>query len=302
MEEWLFGWDATPRIVSVWASADGRAIVWRRAQDGSLVREEERFRPWILLSSRDDLRHPGAHALEVEELHGPGELRFLVSADDGRTLARAVLDGATRRLGRRVGSLRDLPREACLALAPEDQYLTITGRVHFRDLVFDELRRAQIDLETTGLDPDVDRVFLAAIGRPDGDAETLEIRSAIRDPDTAEADLIERVLRRIAELDPDVIENHNLHGFDLPFLARRAELLGVRFALGRVPSIPIGKRATARGARVATADPAAHPMRRARFTVAGRELIDTLDAVRRHDFSARDLPGHGLKVVAKHLG
>ncbi len=34
----------------------------------------------------------------------------------------------------------------------------------------------------------------------------------------------------------------------------------------------------------------------------GRELIDTLDAVRRHDFSARDLPGHGLKAVARHLG
>ena len=43
-------------------------------------------------------------------------------------------------------------------------------------------------------------------------------------------------------------------------------------------------------------------MRRARYTVPGREFIDTLDAVRRHDFSARDLPGHGLKAVARHLG
>ena len=36
--------------------------------------------------------------------------------------------------------------------------------------------------------------------------------------------------------------------------------------------------------------------------IAGRELIDTLDAVRRYDFAARDLPGHGLKAVARHLG
>jgi DNA polymerase elongation subunit (family B) len=43
-------------------------------------------------------------------------------------------------------------------------------------------------------------------------------------------------------------------------------------------------------------------MRRMRYTVPGRELIDTLDAVLRHDFSARDLPGHGLKAVARHLG
>jgi DNA polymerase elongation subunit (family B) len=36
--------------------------------------------------------------------------------------------------------------------------------------------------------------------------------------------------------------------------------------------------------------------------VPGRELIDTMDAVLRHDFAARDLPGHGLKAVARHLG
>ena len=46
----------------------------------------------------------------------------------------------------------------------------------------------------------------------------------------------------------------------------------------------------------------ADPSRRVRLVVPGRELIDTLDAVRRHDFSARDLPGHGLKVVARHFG
>ncbi len=41
---------------------------------------------------------------------------------------------------------------------------------------------------------------------------------------------------------------------------------------------------------------------RGRYTVPGRELIDTLDAVRRYDFAARDLPGHGLKAVARHFG
>jgi DNA polymerase elongation subunit (family B) len=42
--------------------------------------------------------------------------------------------------------------------------------------------------------------------------------------------------------------------------------------------------------------------RRVRFVAPGRELIDTLDAVRRYDFSTRELPGHGLKAVARHLG
>ena len=34
----------------------------------------------------------------------------------------------------------------------------------------------------------------------------------------------------------------------------------------------------------------------------GRELIDTMDAVRRHGFALRALPGHGLKAVARHFG
>jgi DNA polymerase, archaea type len=42
--------------------------------------------------------------------------------------------------------------------------------------------------------------------------------------------------------------------------------------------------------------------RRHRYTLAGRELIDTLDAVRRHDFVTRDLPSHRLKDVARHFG
>jgi DNA polymerase elongation subunit (family B) len=42
--------------------------------------------------------------------------------------------------------------------------------------------------------------------------------------------------------------------------------------------------------------------RRIRYSVAGRELIDTLDAVRRYDFVVRDLPSYGLKDVARYFG
>src|SRR4051812_588123 len=91
-DEWLWGWDTTPGIVSVWAEPDGRATVWRRiAETGALVREEARFRPWMLLDRLDDLQHlgaalgrdgaPGAR-VTYHELEGPGELRYLASAED----------------------------------------------------------------------------------------------------------------------------------------------------------------------------------------------------------------------------
>ena len=59
--EWLWGWDPTPGIVSVWAQSSGAATVWRRLpESGELVREEARFRPWLVLDRLDDLRHLGA--------------------------------------------------------------------------------------------------------------------------------------------------------------------------------------------------------------------------------------------------
>ncbi|MBV9773987.1 MAG: ribonuclease H-like domain-containing protein [Gemmatimonadetes bacterium] len=303
-DEWLWGWDPTPGIVSVWAEPDGHATVWRRIpESGVLVREEERYRPWLLLDRVDDLAHLGARLgpegssgapVRYRELDGEGALRFLVSADDGATLASAVLRGASRRLGQRVGHLRDLGDECVLVLPPEEQYLVATGRTYFRDLAFDRLRRLQFDLETTGLDAARDRIFMVAVRDPSGRAYVLEARG---EGDAAEADLVRRLVAAVEAADPDVIENHNLHGFDLPFLAERARRLGVPLALGRLGSLGLRERAARRGSM--RGDDSG---RRVRLVAPGRELIDTLDAVIRYDFAARELPGHGLKAVARHFG
>jgi hypothetical protein len=75
------------------------------------------------------------------ELADPGSFRYLVSAEDGRRLVSAVLEGASRRIGRHVNRLRELGKESVIALPPDEQYLVLTGRTYFRDLPFDQLRR-----------------------------------------------------------------------------------------------------------------------------------------------------------------
>ncbi len=263
----LCGWDPTPGIVSVWADHDGCATVWRRLpESGELVREEARFRPWVLLDRLEHPRNPAA--VTCRELDGPGALRYLISAEDGRPFT----------------GLRDLGKACALVLAPEEQYLVATGRTYFRGLTFDQLRRMQFDLETTGLDAARDRIFLIAVRDPSGATELLEAED---ESDAAEAVLIRRLVARIQAADPDVIENHNLHGFDLPFLHTRARRLGVPLDLGRTGRGGLRQRGARRGPR---------------FVAPGRELIDTLDAVLRYDFATRDLPDHGLKAVARHLG
>ncbi len=293
-DEWLWGWDPTPGIVSVWADGQGRATVWRRlAATGRLVREHARFRPWLLVDALDDM--DADPRLAWRELDGPGALRYLISADDLRPLQSAVLRGASRRLGRQVGHLRELGKEHVLALPPEEQYLVATGRTYFRDLSFDHLHRMQIDLETTGLDPARDRIFMIAVRDPAGAAEVLE---AGGEGDAAEAALIARLVARVQAVDPDVIENHNLHGFDLPFLDRRARLLGVPLVLGRMGQLGLRQRPARRGVATGEGD----QRRRVRFVAPGRELIDTMDAVLRHGFATSDLREHGLKAVARHFG
>lgn len=301
-EEWLWGWDPTPGIVSVWADGTGRASIWRR-EHGQLLREQQRFRPWLLLDSLDDLTHLGRRLAPdgtadadvwYRELDGDGALRFLVSALDARTLKSAVLHGANARLGTRITALRDLGQQAILTLPPEEQYLVSSGRNYFRGIAFDDLHRLQFDLETQGLNPATDRIFMVSVRDPSGRVTVLEVSEV---SDAGEAALIRELCRVIREVDPDVIENHNLHGFDLPFLNRRATRLGVPLDLARSGPPGFRQRAASRG--VLPDEPGAS---RVRLVIPGRELIDTLDAVWRYDFATRELPSHGLKAVAKHLG
>lgn len=324
-DELLFGWDPTPGIVSIWADREGQALVWRRVE-GRVVCERERYRPWLFAAHLDDLadvgsqladerdggasapfsyRELGERRTENEErrpkdqaaagdphpsspiLH-PSSFRYLVSARNGRALERAIITGASRRLGRPVRSLYDLEADYHRVGAVE-QYLMATGRVCFRGMAYDDLHRMQIDLETTALSPSRGRIFMAAVRDSRGLALTLDA------PEPGdERRLLLDLLALVRERDPDVIENHNLFGFDLPFLEGRAAALGVPLALGRPEGPAVLERYEEPGWRPGS--------RRARYTVAGRELIDTLDAVRRHDFVARDLPSHRLKEVARHFG
>src|SRR5437588_13081319 len=95
-----------------------------------------------------------------------------------------------------------------------------SGRVYFRGLSYEYLHRLQFDLETTALDPHRGRIFMVAIRDSRGLTTTLD---APRPED--EARLITDLCALIRQSDPDVIENHNLFGFDLPFLEQRAAAL-----------------------------------------------------------------------------
>jgi len=302
-DEWVFGWDPMPGIVSVWASRAGRALIWRR-EDERVLRIQDTFRPWLFATTLDDLAPLGSalassnaamsadtSLISYRILDGSsGSYRYLLSARDGRFLERTLLQGASRRLGRQVQTLGELAN-MYYQVGPVEQYLMQTGRVYFLGLKFEDLHRLQFDLETTSLDPHRGRIFLIAVRDSRGFATTLEAPS----PDD-EAEMITKLCQIVRDRDPDIVENHNLFSFDLQFLEYRAEAVGVPLRLGRDG----GPERLERREETLAIGPEAR--RRVRYSVAGRELIDTLDAVRRYDFVVRDLPSYGLKDVARYFG
>src|SRR5258708_6635570 len=109
VDEWVFGWDPMPGIVSVWAQRDGRAVVWRR-EGTRVVCIKETFRPWLFAATLDDLAHLGSaltasppaelrtdtSLISYHPLDGPpGSYRYLLSSRDGRFLERTLLTGAS---------------------------------------------------------------------------------------------------------------------------------------------------------------------------------------------------------------
>ncbi|MBA2248130.1 MAG: ribonuclease H-like domain-containing protein [Chloroflexia bacterium] len=173
--------------------------------------------------------------------------------------------------------------------SPISRFLMISGMTLFKEMAFTDIRRLQLDIETLGLVPEEPDAQIIMIALRLGTFEDVLVL------ETTEADLLERLSDRIQELDPDVIEGHNIFNFDLPFLAERARRHDVTLRFGRDGSAPFVSTTTRRF-RVG---PVSLP-----FTavhVHGRHVIDTYQQVQRWDTQGR-LTSYGLKPVIRGLG
>ena len=177
------------------------------------------------------------------------------------------------------------------------QYFLQSGKTLFKGMIFDELYRMQLDIETH-YDPSRKR----ASGPGIGDDEVIIVslsdnrgwESVIHSKSRSEKDLLEELIDLIIKMDPDVIEGHNIFSFDLSCLQRRCERLGVPFAIGRNGLLPKTYPASIRFAERSIDYPF--------FDIPGRHVIDTLFLVQSYDVSRRSMQSYGLKSVAKHFG
>ena len=264
----LFGADATEGIVAVEAG-ESEAILYIRR--GAQVEEtREPFAPWLLLSQAHDVPTES----RCTELYGEG-YRFLVVFPTWSAFVSA-------RNAIRINGMDHMAYPSA-----QKQFLIAAGKTLFKSLTFDDIHRMQLDIETAGLssEPEPNRILLIALSDNRGREEILE---------GEESDMLARLVTVVRELDPDVIEGHNILGFDLPFLSARACRCGVPLALGRDGSEP-----TFETGRICPIGGYSRPFTPVR--IHGRHIIDTLLAVQRFDVGRGRLERYSLKECAQAL-
>jgi DNA polymerase elongation subunit (family B) len=269
-------------ICGLWIAEDGRAHLTVATPDGGRVERTETFRPFAWLN--DTPPETNLHGLKIERLAGEGPYDRLVHADDLATYD-TFLKQAKEKVG--IDSIRPL----------ESQFLLQHRQRLYGDLSFGHVRRCQLDIETASEDGSFsdagkpgDRVL--AIGLRLAGKNRLLLLEAMTD--AAEKQLLESFNAALQEMDPDVIEGHNLFKFDLDYLRQRSRRFKVPLAWGRY-----GQKATFRNSRLKVAE---RWIDFPRCDLPGRAIVDTYLLVQLHDITTRELTAYGLKDVAVYFG
>ncbi len=267
-------------LCGLWIDDAGKAHVSIATPDGGRAERVENFRLFAWVGEGGTI--PG---IEFERLRGEGVFPWLAHADE---LTR--FDDFFR--ATREGSAIDV-------LKPyESQWLLQSRARLYAELPFSALRRCQLDVETATEEPGGfsdarkagDRIL--AVGLQCGARrELLQLEDETPE---GEKRLLLRFNDVLREMDPDVIEGHNLFKFDLDYLRQRCRRHKVPCAWGR-----FGLNAEFRNSRLKVAE------RWVDFTrcdIPGRAVIDTYLLVQLYDITTREMTSYGLKEAAVYFG
>jgi DNA polymerase I len=278
LNRYLYGTDPTERIVAVERSGPDRVRVYRRV-DGQVAEERASFRPWLLMTDEPawaDL----ASDIRTTRLDGNADYCWFVECRNWN-----VYQDVRNRL-------RDASADPLVFNSPIQQYLISSGRTLFKVMVYDDLLRLQLDIEATSLDafaPNA-RVFLISARTSTGEERLF---GAAEEDETT---ILEDLTTFIRDVDPDIIEGHNVFNYDVPYLLARAAACGVSLAWGRDGSVVRASNNTRTQFKVG-----ARSIPYQQHFIYGRHIIDTYQQIQRYDV-AGNFSSYGLKNVIEALG
>jgi DNA polymerase elongation subunit (family B) len=288
----LYGSDPRPGIIAVEPLGDRVMELVLAGPGGTRERIRQPFRPSLWLERRELLQgFAGAARVTITELAGGGELKLLAEVESGReldALQRHLKIASGESAGSRLAPYLHLGDRVHL-------HLLQTGQTLFKGLVFEDLRRLAIAIQTdcapgfefSNPERESDRVRSITLAGSDS-------FEAVIAGDRSEPEMLAELEELIRTRDPDVITGHNCFKLDFEYLRVRAARYGQELRWGREGAVP-----RRRPSRIPVAE---RVLDVPRWEARGRHLIDTWLLAQFYDVSSRALESFDLTDVAQHFG
>jgi DNA polymerase elongation subunit (family B) len=178
--------------------------------------------------------------------------------------------------------------------SPVEQYLISTGKRLFKGFPdYNSVHRYIFDIETTGLDPKHDRVFMIGAKTTRGFEKLYIVEKP--DDDTSELGLIIQWAKDLNELKPSIIAGYNSENFDFYFLIERLKILGSKMEdliKTLTPDVPFKRKES-------SLKLANEVEMYEQTLIWGLNVIDIIHSVRRAQAINSEIRSAGLKYICK---
>lgn len=183
-------------------------------------------------------------------------------------------------------------RQFFQVLSPVEQYLVQKKKRLFKGIdEYSEVYRFVFDIETTGLDPNVNNIILIGVKDNRGLHETIPAFG-----EDGEKECIIRFFEIIRKLKPTIIGGYNSAFFDWPFIIKRAEILGVDVSGLTAIFTKQGMKEKEGMLKLAN-----EVETYKQHVIWGFNIIDIAHAVRRSQAINSEIKSWGLKYITKYL-
>lgn len=177
-------------------------------------------------------------------------------------------------------------------LSVAEQYLIQKKKRLFKGIEdYSDVHRFMFDIETTGLNPEIDKIIL--IGVKDNRGYKKLIYAYGED---GEKECIEEFFKIIRELKPTIIGGHNSASFDFPFIMKRAEIKKVN--ISQITQILSHESIKIKEGILKLANEV-EPYNQ--YVLWGFNIIDTSHSVRRAQAINSEIKSWGLKYITQYL-